>query len=373
MATFHAAATDEQGRLTAPSVLAQIDARTKATMRADLPALAEELEIGGVDGSVPIFPTLAEAQAWEAKNPGKTALTLEPSTPDTKAPTPGVLSVTPAHNSALMNVSGATDDRGVSEYSFQVGSSGAWSAWQKSASYTATGLALSTAYSFRHKVRDAAGNESLGTPVNATTAAAPAHPYVSAAQGMNLEHIYALDGSAVKNAGTATTPAPRLTGAVTYGTGVGGFAQSMTGGTLWLDGIPTANTPAYTVAIVTKSLPDLATFKNMFRDWNDKNRLQIASTAGANVGGPTTSGILGTWKPSTSTLYHIAMTWDGTTVSVYVDGTLIGTRADAGPVAAATTYYFEAAFHAGLSGVVVDMKKALTAAQIKALSDAVAR
>ena len=67
---------------------AQIDARTKATMRADLPALAKELKIGGVDGSVPIFATLAEAAAWEAKNPGKKALTLEGVAPTPSAPTP---------------------------------------------------------------------------------------------------------------------------------------------------------------------------------------------------------------------------------------------------------------------------------------------
>ena len=78
---------DPAGRFLAADVNAQIDARTKATMRADLPALAKELKIGGVDGSVPIFPTLAEAQAWEAANPGKKALTLEPSTPDTTPPT----------------------------------------------------------------------------------------------------------------------------------------------------------------------------------------------------------------------------------------------------------------------------------------------
>lgn len=38
---------DGKGELATPSVLAQIDARTKATMRADLPALADELGIGG--------------------------------------------------------------------------------------------------------------------------------------------------------------------------------------------------------------------------------------------------------------------------------------------------------------------------------------
>ena len=128
---------------------------------------------GGVGGSVPIFATLAEAAAWEAKNPGKTALTLEPSTPDTTAPTPGVLSVTPAHNSAVLSVSGATDDRAVTGYAFQVGASGAWSVWQSSPSFTATGLTASTSYAFRHKVRDRAGNEALGSAVTATTAAKP--------------------------------------------------------------------------------------------------------------------------------------------------------------------------------------------------------
>ena len=128
---------------------------------------------GGVGGSVPIFATLAEAEAWEAKNQGKTALTLEKFVPDTTAPTPGVLSVTPAHNSAVLSVSGATDDRAVTGYAFQVGTSGAWSAWQSSPSFTATGLTASTAYTFRHKVKDAAGNETLGTSVAKSTTAAP--------------------------------------------------------------------------------------------------------------------------------------------------------------------------------------------------------
>lgn len=146
---------------------------TDAELRRQLPALAKELKIGGVAGSVPIFPTLAEATAWEAANPGKKALTLEPSTPDTTPPSAGVLSVTPAHTSAALSVSGASDDRAVTGYSFQVGATGAWSVWQSSPSFTATGLTVSTSYSFRHKVRDAAGNESLGAAVTVSTTAAP--------------------------------------------------------------------------------------------------------------------------------------------------------------------------------------------------------
>lgn len=137
---------------------------------ARLPALAKELKIGGVDGSVPIFATLAEAQDWEAAHPGKTALTLETSTPDTTAPTAGTLAVTVKDKSATGTVSGATDDRRVTGYAFRVGS-GAWSAWQSSPIFEFTGLSASTPYWFQHQVRDAAGNVTVGTAVQATTLA----------------------------------------------------------------------------------------------------------------------------------------------------------------------------------------------------------
>ena len=38
---------------------------------------------GGIAGAIPIFATLAEAQAWEAANPGRAALTIEPQESDT--------------------------------------------------------------------------------------------------------------------------------------------------------------------------------------------------------------------------------------------------------------------------------------------------
>lgn len=122
---------------------------------------------------IPIFPTLAEAQAWETQNPGKVALTTEPQTPDTVSPTAGTLTVTPSNTSAMLAVTGARDDRTVAGYSFRVGS-GTWSPWQASASYTATGLTPTTGYSFTHRVKDAAGNTIVGSPVQATTTATPA-------------------------------------------------------------------------------------------------------------------------------------------------------------------------------------------------------
>lgn len=195
---------------------------TDAELRRQLPALAKELKIGGVDGSVPIFATLAEAQAWEAKNPGKKALTLEPSTPDTTPPTAGVLSVTPAHTSAALSVSGASDNRAVTGYAFQVGATGGWSGWQSSPSFTATGLTVSTSYAFRHKVRDAAGNEALGAAVTvSTTAKPPLQPgdiitsdaYTSYADGTDISGKYtdvSMGGSAWQYGGAS--PAPTVSG-----------------------------------------------------------------------------------------------------------------------------------------------------------------
>lgn len=55
---------DSAGKFLAPDVNAQIDARTKVTMRADLPALAEELKIGGGSGSGIQVGGAAPAEGW---------------------------------------------------------------------------------------------------------------------------------------------------------------------------------------------------------------------------------------------------------------------------------------------------------------------
>ena len=376
MAKYHVAATDAQGRLTAPSVLSQIDARTKATMRADLPALAKELKIGGVDGSVPIFPTLAEAQAWEAANPGKRALTLEPSTPDTTAPTwNATLTVgTPTDKQVVVTASAlASDDRAVTGYEVTYNGTAWFAITPSGKNFTLSGTAGTAYSSTKLRAKDAAGNASLALAVPAyTMAATPPHPYITAAQGMGLQHIYALDGQAVKNAGTATSPTPRLS-SVTYGAGVGGFAQSANAGTIFLDNMLPAGAPAYTLAAIWKTPEDISAYKSPFADWSTKNRVQAASIVPWRADGPITGGNMGGAKAVGSTLYHVALTWDGSTLSLYVDGVLQGTMADAGPVATSAAMAFTAGQSSGLSGIIMDATKALTAAQVKTLANAVAR
>ena len=125
---------------------------------------------GGIAGTVPIFATLAEAQAWEAANPGRKALTVEPPETDVDPPTPGTLTASPTDITANLTVTGASDNRAITGYSFRRGT-GTWSDWQVGNTYTATGLTPATEYAFQHKVRDGAGHEAVGVAVTATTAA----------------------------------------------------------------------------------------------------------------------------------------------------------------------------------------------------------
>lgn len=127
-------------------------------------------EQGPPVGTVPIWPTMAEAEAWEAANPGSKALTIEAQDPDVTPPVPGTLAVTVADISATLTVTGASDDRAVAGFSFRVGT-GDWTPWQVGNTATIPGLSPSTPYSFQHRVRDAAYNISLGTPVPQTTSA----------------------------------------------------------------------------------------------------------------------------------------------------------------------------------------------------------
>lgn len=67
---------DAAGKFLAADVNAQIDARTKATMRADLPALAKELKIGGGSGGGVYYDATGKAVKYvyvvSATDPGKT-------------------------------------------------------------------------------------------------------------------------------------------------------------------------------------------------------------------------------------------------------------------------------------------------------------
>ena len=193
------------------TVVDQLEGTVRLNEDGSLPEAVEErveqiaVAFGSPAGAIPVFSTLAEAQAWELANPGRTALTLETQTPDVTPPVPGTLHATPAHTSATLSVEGASDDRPGLQYAFRV-DAGAWSAWQADAEHVAGGLTELTGYTFQHKVTDAAGHEVLGAPVSATTTDTPPadwSAYDSTVTGMDPYLFLPLTADA-SNGGTAS-------------------------------------------------------------------------------------------------------------------------------------------------------------------------
>ncbi|HET6566092.1 MAG TPA: hypothetical protein VFG52_11820, partial [Xanthomonadales bacterium] len=127
---------------------------------------------------------------------------VAPASADTSAPNPNPMgwSSAPAaigENAISMTAVLATDDSSSVQYRFNCTSGGAGctnSAWQSSRSYTASGLAAGTKYTFNVMARDSLGNQTTASaPASATTPTPPPLPpppspeYVNyAAQGDTL-------------------------------------------------------------------------------------------------------------------------------------------------------------------------------------------
>ena len=107
----------------------------------------------------------------------------DPPAPDTVLPIPGTLVVT-AHSSTTITVviSGASDEAALHSlpYGFSSDNGSTWTAYQTSATHQFTGLEADTSYALTHRVKDAAGNVSVGSSgiVQATDAGDLAAPTV---------------------------------------------------------------------------------------------------------------------------------------------------------------------------------------------------
>lgn len=95
-----------------------------------------------------------------------------PDPDDVTPPVAGTLAASAINDTGLtLTVTGASDETALAAapYSFSTNNGSTWSAYGASASYVATGLTPSTEYTCRHRVKDAAGNVTLGTAITATT------------------------------------------------------------------------------------------------------------------------------------------------------------------------------------------------------------
>lgn len=253
---------------------------TDAELRRQLPALAKELKIGGVDGSVPIFVTLVEAEAWEAKNPGKKALTLEPSTPDTTAPswTATLAKKSVSSTSAVFTASAlATDDRAVVGYQAQLDAASPWKPVSANGrDFEVTGLSMSTPYpGIRLRAVDAAGNYSspLTAPSITTTAEAPkdfTHQW--------LGSQYASTWTDTKSGVALTGGSATVSGAEAVFAGMTGLAGSPATGAL--------NLPAgaKTMTVVVRQTDTGADLYGVVGESNTAGVLLVPGGGGAKAG-----------------------------------------------------------------------------------------
>ena len=193
---------------------------------------------GGIEGAVPIFATLAEAQAWEDANPGRTALwvgeaTTEPNPDDVTPPVAGTLTVTPFDTTAQLVVDGASDDYGLHPmpYSYSVDGGASWSDWTSLGSYTATDLTPLTSYSARHRVRDLAQNVTVGGQVGFVTEGLMADPITPEQIGDRL-FDFDLAGGAVTDGRITSVPTTAGTATAMTAASVGPEAVSVNG-TQW--------------------------------------------------------------------------------------------------------------------------------------------
>ena len=351
---------DSAGRFLAADVNAQIDARTKATMRADLPALAEELEIGGAmpEGGQPgqVLTTGTDGKAaWQTPVAASAIKVggVQPAsgwwldsgnvyvtpTPDTVAPAAGTLTVTTTSSKATLTVSGASDDRALNAapYSFSKDNGITWGGWQSAPTFEFTGLAQGTTFTFRHRVRDAEGNVTLGTGVAKATAE-QVSAYRDAVLALAPSDYFPLDdatmgpnGALFRNLGNAS-PLTGTTNAVgttvgAPGIGDGAMSVSLANGGPVIRGEALAGATKFTVNVLVDVVK--ATGKVLGPGWDTMVAEIIAGpgvtpkfTAWAD------SKNLNVATPAVTTGRHmLTFTYDGTTVRFYWDGQLMGQAA----------------------------------------------
>ncbi|WP_336630024.1 MULTISPECIES: hypothetical protein [unclassified Microbacterium] len=130
----------------------------------------------GESGTVEGIPMVEGDTAVAVKlTAGWQLFPVGPARPDTTAPTAGTLTVVTSYTTADLTVTGAMDDVALhaAPYAFSKDNGATWSAWQIDPTYQYTDLASSTSFTFRHRVRDAAGNVKTGAAVVKSTATPP--------------------------------------------------------------------------------------------------------------------------------------------------------------------------------------------------------
>lgn len=319
-------------------------------------------EHGTPPGSIPIFATLAEAQAWELANPGRPALTTE--TP----PDPGAwVAAAPAFNLVTGRVTIPSD----------VG-----------ATYTINGAPTS------------AGSHPVEVPSTVTVAAVAkagytlagqtewvqqfeeyVDPYTAAALALNPQHYFAFDDGALppRDRGSAAGAGFLAQGTQDYaGPAIGvGVSSFLNGGNYILQARPAAAVPAFSFATVVS--PSAGPIFAYCQAWDGTTQFDHGDSWGDHRVQATFPGMTSAQQFSAPGAYrrtmHLAFTWDGVTGRVYVDGAQIGAAAASGTFSAQPAGMYIARANPGstvaTAGVAIDFTRAWTAAEVASLAEAV--
>jgi hypothetical protein len=135
---------------------------------------------------------------------------MPPAAADENAPTPDPMSFASSpsaisHDAISMVAATATDDISTVEYNFNCTPSCSASGWQSSTSYTATGLAAVTQYTFTVEARDQSTNATApSSPASATTNSPPPPPNAPSGLTANGASETAIDLAWTDNAATET-------------------------------------------------------------------------------------------------------------------------------------------------------------------------
>lgn len=244
--------------------------------------------------------------------------------------------MTTTSSKATLTVSGASDDRALNAapYSFSKDNGITWSGWQSAPTFEFTGLASGATFTFRHRVRDAEGNVTLGAGVAKATAE-QVSAYRDAVLALAPSDYYPLDdvtvgttGNLYRNLGNAsplagTVNAPGTTRGAP-GIGDGATSVAIVSGGPVFPAVALAGATKFTVNVLVDVVKN--TNKAFGAGW-ETMLANITTGPGVtpSVSAFADSKNLNVVTPAVVTGRHmLTFTYDGTTVRFYWDGQLAG-------------------------------------------------